>query len=371
MDTRPILLIADDQAPTLLVLEEMLEDSFQVHLFSDGQALMDYVDQGHPFDLIISDVMMPRLGGFEVCRRIKANPATADIPVLFLSSLESDNDERCGLELGAGDFIHKPFSPPSVLARIRNHLALASATRQLQQRNQELEQLVAERTREIVRKGEEIIGAQEATITALCSLAELRDNETGNHILRTQYYVKTLAETLQDHPRFSQDLSPDNIASLFKSAPLHDIGKVAISDHILLKPGKLDAEEWVIMKKHCVFGRDAIARGAAHIPGGIEGSYLKYAAEVAYCHHERWDGSGYPLGLKGDAIPLSARLMALADVYDALITKRVYKPAFTHEEACTLIMEAKGSHFDPDIADAFARQSERFAQIANSYRDQD
>lgn len=371
MDLRPLLLIADDQPATLLVLEEMLEDQFQLRLFNDGEGLLNYVRGGGHFDLVISDVMMPKVSGFEVCREIKANPATADVPVLFLSSLDSDNDEQQGLSLGAGDFIHKPFSPPSVLARVRNHLALASATRQLQQRNQELEALVVERTREVLRKGEEIISAQGATITALCSLAELRDNETGNHILRTQHYVKTLAEALQDHPRFCEQLNPDNINSLFKSAPLHDVGKVAIPDRILLKPGKLDAEEWEIMKRHCEYGRNAITKGASSMPGGIEASYLKYAAEVAYCHHERWDGTGYPQGLVGDAIPLSARLMAVADVYDALISKRVYKPAFSHAQALEMILDGRGSHFDPDITDAFARVSNQFADIARSYQDGD
>jgi len=362
------ILIADDQPSILLVLEEMLEERFEVHAFDDGQGLLDYVHQGGAADLVLTDVVMPGVDGFEVCRQLKADERTRDIPILFLSSLESDNDEAYGLSLGAEDFIHKPFSPPVVLARVSNHLALADAGRQLLRRNEELEQLVAERTREVVRRGEQVINAQDAIITALCTLAEVRDNETGNHILRTQAYVKLLAEAVRSHPDFSPVLDDETIAMITKSAALHDVGKVAIPDAILLKPGKLSPEEWTIMQGHCTYGRDAIAQAIAgvspdHLP------YLHYALEIAYSHHERWDGQGYPQGLRGTEIPISARLMAVADVYDALISKRVYKPAYPHAQVIGILAEERGKQFDPVLVDVFLRVADQFEHVALSYQD--
>lgn len=364
------ILIADDQPSILLVLEEMLEERFEVHAFADGKGLLDYVHQGGAVDLVLTDVVMPLVDGFEVCRQLKADERTRDIPVLFLSSLESDTDEAFGLSLGAEDFIHKPFSLPVVLARVRNHLALADASKQLSRRNDELEQLVAERTREVVRRGEQLISAQDAIITALCSLADVRDNETGNHILRTQAYVRLLAEDLRTQPAFAPQLDEENIAMITKSAALHDVGKVAIPDAILLKPGKLDADERAIMQHHCAYGRDTIARAIGGMAAD-SGSYLHYAEEIAYSHHERWDGTGYPQGLQGTAIPLSARLMAIADVYDALISRRVYKPAFPHPQVVGIIAEERGKQFDPDMVDAFLRVADQFENIALSYLDTD
>lgn len=360
------ILIADDQPSILLVLEEMLEERFEVHSFTDGQGLLDYVRQGGAVDLVLTDVMMPGVDGFEVCRQLKADEHTRDIPILFLSSLESDNDEAFGLSLGAEDFIHKPFSPPVVLARVRNHLALADAGKQLLRRNEQLEELVAERTREVVRRGEQVINAQDAMITALCTLAEVRDNETGNHILRTQAYVRVLAQAMREHPAYSAQLDDEMITMISKSAALHDIGKVAIPDAILLKPGRLDAGERAIMQTHCAHGRDAIAVACQNADGS---SYLRYAVDIAYSHHERWDGQGYPEGMRGAAIPLAARLMAIADVYDALISKRVYKPAFPHHEVVGIIAAERGQQFDPDMVDAFLRVAGQFEEIALSHRD--
>ncbi|WP_079435367.1 HD domain-containing phosphohydrolase [Zoogloea sp. LCSB751] len=362
------ILIADDQPAILLVLEEMLEERFEVHAFADGRSLLDYVKTGGRADLVLTDVMMPEVDGFEVCRQLKADAATRDIPILFLSSLESDTDEAYGLSLGAEDFIHKPFSPPVVLARVRNHLALADASRQLLRRNEELEELVAERTREVVRRGQQLINAQDAIITALCTLAEVRDNETGNHILRTQAYVGVLARALQGHPDFAPFLDDEAIALITKSAALHDVGKVAIPDAVLLKPGRLDAEERLIIQSHCAYGRDAIAKAIAGATADNR-SYLDYALEIAYSHHERWDGEGYPQGLRGAEIPMSARLMAVADVYDALISRRVYKPAIPHSKVVAIIAEERGRQFDPDMVDAFLRVADQFEQIAVQHRD--
>ena len=377
MKQRAHVLVVDDQADNLLILEDVLAEQYEVHPATNGREALDYLAGGGGADLILLDVMMPDVDGFEVCRRLKSSESTRSIPVIFLTGLDRPEDEELGFSLGAEDFIHKPISPPVVLARVRTHLALSRATRALQRRNADLELIVAERTAEIreqarrlVASKQEVIAAQASTITAFCALAEARDNETGNHIRRTQHYVRILAENLRDHPRFREKLEGEVIQLLFKSAPLHDVGKVATPDAILLKNGKLTPEEWVLMKQHCEYGRNAIMQAESALGGVSDASFLLYAAEIAYGHHERWDGSGYPRGISGDAIPLSARLMAVADVYDALISRRVYKPPFPHEQALSMIVAERGRHFDPDIVDALLRVAGEFAEIAHSFRDE-
>ncbi len=375
MEPSAHILVVDDQADNRLILEDLLGDHYAVHTVVSGEEAIDHLTLGHPADLILLDVMMPGIDGFEVCRRLKAEHRTREIPVLFLTSLDRAADEAHGLSLGAEDFIHKPFSPPVVLARVRNHLQLASTRRALERRNEDLATLVAERTQEVVQKSEEllrrsqeVLAAQGATITAFCSLAEARDNETGNHIRRTQNYVQALAKRLRNHPRFRAELDEESIRLLYRSAPLHDIGKVAIPDAILNKPAKLTADEWTIMKKHTEYGRDAIVQAESEFTQA-HSSFLRLAREIAYGHHERWDGTGYPRGLAGEDIPTSARLMAVADVYDALISKRVYKPAFPHEQAIAMILEERGRHFDPDVVDALSDAAEEFAAIARHFSD--
>jgi len=377
-DTTARILIVDDQPDNLLILEDMLGEHYSVHAACDGEAALTRLqDGGNRPDLMLLDVVMPGMDGFEVCRRIKASSDLRDIPVLLITSLDSAADEEYGLSLGADDFIHKPYSPPVVLARVNNHLKLAHATRVLRDRNQNLERLVAARTREILRQSEqlirskqEVIASQGATITALCSLTAVRDHETGGHIRRTQHYVRVLAERLRDHPRFSRELDDESIDMMFKSAPLHDVGKVAIPDAILLKDAKLTPAEWEIMRRHPTYGRDAIAQAEAEL-GDQGGSFLRFAREIAHCHHEKWDGSGYPQGLAGNAIPVSARLMAAADVYDALMSRRVYKEAYSHERAMQIIVAERGRHFDPDVVDALQGLAETCRDIAQRYRDDD
>ncbi len=375
MDEQAWILVADDQTENLLILEEVLGEHYVVRAVTDGKQVLDYLARGARADMILLDVLMPVMDGFETCRRLKQAVDTWDIPVMFLTSLGSPDDEAHGLSLGAEDFIHKPLSPPVVLARVRNHLKLSRATRLLRERNEDLERLVAERTRdilhqtdELMRRKRQLIASQSATITAFCSLAEARDNETGNHVRRTQHYVRALAERLAGHPRFARELGGEAITLLFKSAPLHDVGKVAVPDAILLKPGPLTAEEWSVMRRHCEFGRQAIAM-AEHELAQYEDSFLSYARQIAYSHHERWDGSGYPQGLAGEEIPMPARLMAVADVYDALISKRVYKPAFPVEQAEAIIAEGRGTHFDPDVADAMLAGADVFRDIARRFAD--
>lgn len=377
MDGRSRVLVVDDQPDNRMILDELLSEYYVLGSVDNGGEALAMLDAGRFLpQLILLDVMMPQMDGFEVCRRIKANPVTAHIPVIFLTSLEGVEDETYGLSLGAADFIHKPFSPAVVKARVKVHLQLASMTEQLRERNEDLERLVRERTRKVLEQSEELayrdqelILAQSATITAFCSLAEARDNETGNHIRRTQNYVKALAERLSHHPRFSEALTPDYIQLLYKSAPLHDVGKVGVPDAILLKPGKLNAEEWAIMRQHTEYGRAAIAQAEMHL-GDASTSFLRCAREIAYGHHERWDGTGYPQGLAGDEIPLSARLMAVADVYDALISRRVYKPAFSHELAIAMMSEQRDRHFDPDILDTLLAMTDAFQDIARRYNDE-
>ncbi|MBN9340005.1 MAG: HD domain-containing protein, partial [Comamonadaceae bacterium] len=252
--------------------------------------------------------------------------------------------------------------PPILLARVATHLALKASADFLRDKSAYLEREVALRTLEVQ-------AIQDVTIMAMTSLAETRDNETGNHIRRTQLYVKALAEHLRDHPRFAHVLTDRMIDLLYKSAPLHDIGKIGIPDAILLKPGKLTVQEFEVMKTHTTLGRNAIEEAERRL--GMRVAFLSVSKEIAYSHQEKWDGSGYPEGLKGDAIPVSARLMAVADVYDALISKRVYKPAFPHEQACATIVKGRGTHFDPDMVDAFVEIAQDFLRISQRYPDPD
>jgi putative two-component system response regulator len=306
--------------------------------------------------------MMPGLSGYDVCQILKADLATRDIPIIFLTAMTGAEDEKKGLELGGSDYITKPINPPIVLARVKIQLQNKAAADFLRDQNAFLENEIADRTKEVM-------AIQDVTILSMASLAETRDSDTGNHIRRTQYYVLALANSLQSHPRFIDYLTEGTIRMLFKSAPLHDIGKVGIPDRILLKPGKLDPEEFEIMKTHTTLGRDALANAEKSLGTDVE--FLKMAKEIAYSHQEKWDGSGYPEGVGGDDIPISARLMAVADVYDALISKRIYKDGMPHEKARGIIEEGGGSHFDPDMANAFLQIHEEFREIAQRYADSD
>lgn len=359
---RPIatILVVDDTGDNLALMAGLLKDQYRVKVANHGEKALRIARSGSPPDLILLDIMMPDLDGHEVCRRLKADAATRDIPVIFLTARSEEEDERAGLALGAVDYITKPISPPILLARVHTHLSLKASGDFLRDKSAYLEREVALRTLEVQ-------AIQDVTIMAMASLAETRDNETGNHIRRTQLYVKALADRLRRHPRFAHVLSDRMIELLYKSAPLHDIGKIGIPDSILLKPGKLTAEEFEVMKTHTTLGRQAIENAERRL--GMRVGFLSVSKEIAYSHQEKWDGSGYPEGLAGDAIPLSARLMALADVYDALISKRVYKPAFSHEQACATVVKGRGSHFDPDVTDAFIDLSEDFRTIASLYRD--
>jgi putative two-component system response regulator len=352
--------IVDDSPENLTVLGELLAQHYRVRAAASGPRALQLAAQDPLPDLILLDVMMPAMNGYEVLERLRDAPATRDIPVIFTTAMSATDDEHRGLVLGAVDYITKPLRPAIVLARVRTHLELKRARDRLRRDNDALEAEVVQRVHET-----QVI--QEVTIRALARLAETRDNETGNHILRTQRYVETLARRLAHHARYAGQLDEHAISLMAKSAPLHDIGKVGIPDHILLKPGKLTPDEWVVMKTHAAIGADAIRRAEAdaheHVP------FLAYAKQIARHHHERWDGSGYPDGLAGEAIPLAARIMALADVFDALISHRVYKAPMSFDEVRGVMAAERARQFDPDVLDVFLAHYEEFCDIARRHPD--
>lgn len=356
------ILVVDDTPFNLTLMSAVLKKAYRVVVAASGEDALQMLATGPVPDLILLDIMMPRLDGYEVCRQLKADPRTAGIPVIFLTANVSSDDEEKGFELGAVDYITKPIKPRVVLARIKTHLQLKASADFLEDKAAFLEN-------EVAKRAQEIEAIQDVTIHAMASLAETRDNETGNHIRRTQLYVRALAEKLRNHPRFAAFLNEHTINLLFKSAPLHDIGKVGIPDHILLKPGRFTPEEFEVMKAHTTLGRDAIATAERRL--GLDVEFLAYAKEIAYSHQEKWDGSGYPEGLAGDAIPISARIMAVADVYDALISRRPYKNPFSHDKAVQMILDGRGQHFDPDIVDAFMALQDEFFAISQRYQDSD
>ncbi len=360
MNDRQAILVVDDTPENIQVLTTVLGGQYKVKAATRGEKALAMCAADPPPDLVLLDIMMPGMDGYEVCRRLKAEPRTRDIPVIFLTAKTEVADEAKGLDLGAADYIAKPISPPIVTARVKTQLALKASADFLRDKNAYLEQEVEKRTREVM-------AIQDVTILALASLAETRDNDTGNHIRRTQHYVKVLAERLREHPRFAAYLDEHTIAMLFKSAPLHDIGKVGIPDRVLLKPGPLEPAEFEVMKSHTTLGRAALEQAERSL--GTQVEFLRLAKEIALSHQEKWDSTGYPEGLAADDIPIGARLMTVADVYDALISRRVYKEGMPHEKAVGVIAAGRATHFDPDIVDAFMEIQEGFRTIAARYTD--
>lgn len=356
------VLIVDDTRENIDILIGAMADSYDMMVAMNGPSALALAQNDEP-DLILLDIMMAGMDGYEVCRQLKESPVTRDIPVIFLSALSEISSKTKGFQCGAVDYITKPFEVEEIRVRVRTHLSLQLARKGLALQNELLEQRVHERTRELAL-------TQEVTIDCLAGLAEHRDPETGGHIQRTKHYILLLAEYLRHHSRFAHLLEDDTIDLLHKSAPLHDIGKVGVADSILLKPGKLTVEEFQEMTRHTLYGHDAIAEAEKKLGGN---SFLRIAKDIAYTHHEKWDGSGYPQGLKGEEIPLAGRLMALADVYDALISKRVYKPPFPHQQAVRIITDGDGrtlpSHFDPEILAAFVALQEEFRVCALRFAD--
>lgn len=357
---KPTVLVVDDTAENLQLMHGLLRDRYRVILATSGDACLKLARQIPSPDLVLLDIMMPGMNGFETCRQLKADSDTKQIPVIFLTAMDQESDQEEGFRCGCVDFITKPISPAITLARVATHVSLKLANDQLESNNRSLNEEVKRRTLEVQQ-------VQDVTILAMASLAETRDNETGMHIRRTQNYVKALAEGLLDHPVYGCELDAETIELLFKSAPLHDIGKVGIVDGILLKPGKLTTAEFEQMKQHTVLGARIIESAERKLQ--TPSSFLRFAREIARHHHENWDGSGYPDRLAGRSIPLSARLMAVADVYDALISKRCYKEGFDHETATAMILAEEGRKFDPVIIEIFKLRADHFKAIAARFAD--
>jgi putative two-component system response regulator len=337
---RQTILVVDDVPENIDLLSEVLREHYHIRVATSGEKAMKIVYSDTPPDLILLDIMMPGLSGLELCRRLKANPDRRKIPIIFVTAMCSVEDEQLGLETGAVDYITKPISPPVVLARVRTHLALYDQAR-------ELERMVYQRTLELSMSRQQII-------RRLGRAAEYRDDETGNHVLRVGHYARLIA---REH-----GLGAKAAGIICAAAPMHDIGKIGIRDSILLKPGKLDAAEWEVMRTHPVIG--------AEIIGDHDSDLLDAAKTIALTHHERWDGKGYPAGLKGEAIPLEGRIVAIADVFDALISVRPYKPAYSVEDSLKIMAAQDGNHFDPALMDAFRKVLPDILDVLRDYADE-
>jgi len=334
------ILVVDDQAENIDILKSILHPTYNVKAATNGRRALDICQRPQAPDMVLLDVMMPEMDGYDVCRQLKENPKTKSIPIIFVTSKDSIKDESLGLQLGAVDYIAKPIHPAIVMARINTQLALSDQSRHL-------EALVDERTSELQATRLELI-------SCLGKAAEFKDNETGLHVIRMSHYSRILAE------KISSDISWCNL--ILSASPMHDIGKIGIPDAVLLKPGKLDQDEWLIMQKHPEYG--------ANILGEQNSQLLKMAREIAISHHERWDGTGYPNGLKEESIPLSGRIVAVADVFDALTSHRPYKQAWSFERATQHILDGSGSHFDPFVCEAFKHCLPKFEEIYLRYAEQ-
>ena len=337
---RRTILVADDAPENIELLSSILEHDYNVKIATHGEKVIEIVYSHAPPDLILLDVMMPHLSGHGVCQRIKASGDRNRIPIIFVTTMTSVEDEKLGFALGAVDYITKPVSPPIVLARVRTHLALYDQSR-------ELERMVHQRTAELSHSRQQII-------RRLSRAAEFKDQETGNHVLRMAHYATMLAAAI-NLPKSAQDL-------LGLAAPMHDVGKIGIPDHILLKPGKLDAQEWALMKQHPIFGADIL--------GTDDDPLLRMARAIALSHHERWNGNGYPYGLMGENIPLVGRIVAVADVFDALMTPRPYKRAFSVEKTMEYMTTQSGRHFEPRLVDALVSILPQILKIQAMYADE-
>lgn len=354
------ILIVDDSEINREILRTLLAGSFELEEAVDGEECLAKLPRFAP-DVVLLDVMMPGLSGYDVCRRIKTSPVGEFTQVMLVSGKASAAERLEGFEAGADDYIVKPFNHEEFLARIRVQFRLRNALARLwksdarlREFNSELERLVDQRTRDVV-------VMRDLTIFVLAKLAESRDPETGAHLERMRCYSRILADQLRQQGPYTHLVDEEFVEDIYRSSPLHDIGKVGIPDAILLKPGRLTAEEFEVMKRHAVIGAETLEE-AARQSGGC-GKFLTMAIEIARHHHERFDGSGYPDGLAGQQIPLSARIVSLADVYDALTSRRVYKEAFASDTTTGIIEAEAGTHFDPAVVEAFRAREDDFRAV--------
>jgi putative two-component system response regulator len=348
----PSILIVDDSPENLSALSRLLaKQGYRARPMPRGEQVI-HVAEIDPPDLILLDIIMPGLNGYEVCRQLKKNKLLRDIPVIFISGLGGAEDKGKAFRAGGVDYVTKPFHAEEVRARVETQLTMQRLRRELEAQNQRLEALVEERVKELS-------DSHMASIYALAKLAESRDDDTGKHLERVRTFCRLLALNLSSHSRYKTRIDAAFAENIFGASPLHDIGKVAIPDQILVKRGKLTHEEFSIMKSHANHGAQTLEAVRQRYP---HNSLLNMGIAISRHHHEKWDGSGYPEGLAGEDIPLPARIMAVADVYDALSSTRCYKLAFSHEQSSEIIMQESGSHFDPDVVGAFAELNKEFEQ---------
>jgi putative two-component system response regulator len=341
---RKIIFVVDDNGTNLTAGKEILKDQYKVYPMQSARIMFDLLEDVIP-DMILLDIEMPEMDGYAAIKKLKVDPKSWEIPVIFLTAKTDMGSELEGLSLGAIDYVAKPFSAPLLLKRIENHLFTEWQKRQLKEMNDHLEEKVKQRT-------DQIVNLQSALLSTVANLVEFRDDVTGGHVTRTQNYLKLLVDELLQEQLYPEETFVWNMNYLIPSAQLHDVGKIAISDTILNKPGKLTSDEFEIMKTHAAIGVTIIQKIEENAD---EHDFMKHARLIAGGHHEKWDGTGYPLGIKGTEIPLEARLMAIADVYDALMSVRPYKQPFSSGEARQIIQDGKGTQFDPVLVDVFLK----------------
>ncbi|MCL2218713.1 MAG: response regulator [Chitinispirillia bacterium] len=349
---RKTVFVVDDNVTNLTLGKNALAGHYNVFTLNSGARLLKMLEKNVP-DIILLDVDMPEMDGYETIRQLKSNPDTAHIPVIFLTAKTDGESELTGLSLGAIDYITKPFTPPLLLKRIEVHLLVESQKKELMVFNKNLQHMVDEKTKMVVE-------LKNAILKTMAELVECRDDITGGHIERTQSYLGVLIEGMHKFRVYEDQIAPWDIGLVLQSAQLHDVGKISIRDEILRKPGRLTESEFEEIKAHTIFGESVIDKIRL---GSSEQAFLEHAKILVSSHHEKWDGSGYPRGLKEQEIPLLGRLMAIVDVYDALVSVRPYKSAFPHEEAVAIILKGRGSHFDPVLVDLFLKVADDFKVV--------
>jgi len=359
-DIRHKIILVDDNMANLTMGRNMLKTFYEVYPAPSASKLFEILGKVTP-DLVLLDIDMPEMNGYDAIKKLKAESGLADIPVIFLTAKNDESSELEGFNLGAVDYISKPFSGPLLLKRIANQLLIVRQKNELLANQAALRDYADSLSEKVRDKTSEVINLQNAVLSTVADLVEFRDKLTGGHVARTRMYLKALADQLVADGIYADEIRNWDMDFFLASAQLHDVGKIAISDAILNKPGKLDPEEFEIMKTHVTVGVDAIEKIMAN---ANEHAFLRHAFLITGTHHEKWDGTGYPVGLRGNNIPLEGRLMAIADVYDALIAVRPYKKAFTHEEACKIIIEGSGTHFDPALVDVFKKIESQFVKAA-------
>ena len=366
LESTGTVLVVDDNEMNRDMLVRRLEPlGYHVSIAKDGNEAMEKLHQA-AFDLVLLDIMMPVKDGYEVLQEIKSHNQLQVIPVIMITALDDTSSAARCIQLGAEDYLTKPFDPTLLKARVSACLERKRLHDQERHYRSEIEKYNNELQDRVQQQVQQISSAQLGAIFAMSKLAESRDPETGEHLERMREYCKILSDHLAREPKYHLMIDGEFIENIYAASPLHDIGKVGIVDSVLLKPGQLTAEEWIVMKTHPIIGAETLREVDRQHPGN---SLIRMGIDIAESHHERWDGTGYPYGLKGDEIPLVARILALGDVYDALTSKRCYKEAFSHEKSSDILQENAGSHFDPDVVDAFLATEAEFQRIREYYQD--